>query len=206
MCRHVSIWGFQNRVCLSVCLSICLETEKRNHPGFLNINPTVVIDTSMERSSRVIHHGKLETQKFDFFFKKVRILTYDEELKSHSLRQYQSYIGNWYTIGKVFTSSYYSMETQKFDFFQKSLKFEFWLVLTSWNHLSFVNISLTLVIETSMERSHNSYCDVAKARKNTSVRRHFPKLYMGSVAVHFRCSLSTMEATSLYLLPPNKFY
>ena len=30
---------------------------------------------------------------------------------------------------------------------------EFWLVLKSWNHLSFVNISPTLVIDTSMERS-----------------------------------------------------
>ena len=46
------------------------------------------------------------------------------------------------------------METQKFDFFfQKSLKFEFWLLTKSWNHLSFVNISPTLVIDTSMERS-----------------------------------------------------
>ena len=38
-------------------------------------------------------------------------------------------------------------------FFQKSSKFEFWLVLKSWNNLSFVNISPTLVIDTSMERS-----------------------------------------------------
>ena len=47
------------------------------------------------------------------------------------------------------------METQKFDFFffQKSSKFEFWLLTKSWNHLSFVNISSTLVIDTSMERS-----------------------------------------------------
>ena len=46
------------------------------------------------------------------------------------------------------------MPNQKFDFFfQKSSKFEFWLVLKSWNNLSFVNISLTLVIDTSMERS-----------------------------------------------------
>ena len=49
---------------------------------------------------------------------------------------------------------YYTMETQKFDFFfQKSSKFEFWLLTKSWNHLSFVNISPTLVIDTSMERS-----------------------------------------------------
>ena len=49
---------------------------------------------------------------------------------------------------------YYTMETQKFDFFfQKSLKFEFWLLTKSWNHLSFVNISPTLVIDTSIEWS-----------------------------------------------------
>ena len=46
----------------------------------------------------------METQKFDFFFKKVRILTFDKELKSPRLRR-------------------------------------------------FVNISPTLVIDTSMERS-----------------------------------------------------
>ena len=44
------------------------------------------------------------------------------------------------------------METQKFDFFCWSSKFEFWLLTKSWNHLSFVNISPTLVIDTSMER------------------------------------------------------
>ena len=36
---------------------------------------------------------------------------------------------------------------------QKSSKFEFWLVTNSWNNLSFVNISATLVIDTSMEKS-----------------------------------------------------
>ena len=46
------------------------------------------------------------------------------------------------------------METQKFEFFfQNSLKFEFWFLTKSWNHHSFVNISPTLVIDTSMERS-----------------------------------------------------
>ena len=38
-------------------------------------------------------------------------------------------------------------------FFQKSLKFEFWFLTKSWNHLSFVNISPTLVIDASMEWS-----------------------------------------------------
>ena len=96
-CRHVSIWGFQNRVCLSVCL----HPEKRNHHSFVNISPTLVIDASMERSSRVLQHGNPKI---------------------------------WF-------------------FFQKSLKFEIWLLTKSWNHLSFVNISPTLVIDTSMEWS-----------------------------------------------------
>ena len=48
---------------------------------------------------------------------------------------------------------YYNIETQKFEKKQKSSKFEFWFVTKSWNHLSFVNISPTLVIDTSMERS-----------------------------------------------------
>ena len=72
-----------------------------NHLSFVNISPTLVIDTSMERSSRVLQHGN----------PKIRI------------------------------------------FFQTSSKFEFWLVTKSWNHPSFVNISPTLVIDTSMERS-----------------------------------------------------
>ena len=67
VCRHVSIWGFQNPVCLSVCLSICPYPEKRNHHSFVNISPTIVIDTSMERSSRVLRHGN---PKIGFFFQK----------------------------------------------------------------------------------------------------------------------------------------
>ena len=57
VCRHVSIWGFQNRV--------CLYHEKRNHPGFVNIRLTLVIGTSMERSSRELQHG---TPKIWFLF------------------------------------------------------------------------------------------------------------------------------------------
>ena len=61
MCRHVSVWGFQNRV----SLSICPYPEKRNHRIFVNISPTIVIDTSMDRSSRVLQHGNI---KICFFF------------------------------------------------------------------------------------------------------------------------------------------
>ena len=69
-------------VCLSVRLSICPYPEKRNYPGFVNINPTLVIDTLMERSSRVLQHGnpKIEKKKSKKF--EIQILTCDEELKS----------------------------------------------------------------------------------------------------------------------------
>ena len=41
-----------------------------NHHSFVNISPTLVIDTSIEWSSRVLHHGNPEMWKF---FKKFEI-------------------------------------------------------------------------------------------------------------------------------------
>ena len=68
-CFHVRIpkpcLSVRLSVCLSVRLSICPYPEKRNHHSFVNISPTLVIDTSMERSSRVLHHGN---PKIWFFF------------------------------------------------------------------------------------------------------------------------------------------
>ena len=107
----------------------------------------------MKRSSRVLQHGN---PKIWFFFSKkfkIRILTCAEELKSPQLRYYQSYIGNWCINRKVFTSTTAWEPKNLFFFFQKSLKFKFWFVPKSWNHPSFVTISPTLVIDTSMERS-----------------------------------------------------
>ena len=43
--------------------------EKRNRPGFVNISPILVIDTSTERSSQVLQH---ENQEIWFYFQKVR--------------------------------------------------------------------------------------------------------------------------------------
>ena len=99
-CFHVRI----PKPCLSVCPSVCPHPEKRNHHSFVNISPTLVIDASMERSSRVLQHGNPKI---------------------------------WF-------------------FFQKRLKFEIWLLTKSWNHLSLVDISPTLVIDTSMERYSRS--------------------------------------------------
>ena len=49
---HVSnIYGFLMRI-PKLCLSVCPYPEKRNHHSFVNISPTLVIDTSTERSSR----------------------------------------------------------------------------------------------------------------------------------------------------------
>ena len=50
VCRHASIRGIRNRVCLSV--------PRENSPSFVNISPIVVIDSSMERFTQVLHHGK----------------------------------------------------------------------------------------------------------------------------------------------------
>ena len=64
------------------CPSVCPHPEKRYHHNFVNISPTLVIDTSMERSSRVLHHGN---PKIWFFFSKkfeIRNLSFDEELIS----------------------------------------------------------------------------------------------------------------------------
>ena len=105
-CFHVRIPKPCLSVCpsvhLSVCPSVCPHPEKRYHHSFVNISPTLVIDTSMERSSRVLHHGN---PKIWFFF-------------------------------------FLIVRNSNFDF----------LITKSWNHLSFVNISPTLVIDTSMER------------------------------------------------------
>ena len=57
-----------------VRLSICPYPEKRYHPSFVNISPTLVIDTSMERSSRVLHHGN---PKIWFFFSKKFEIVFD---------------------------------------------------------------------------------------------------------------------------------
>ena len=98
VCRHVSMWGFQNPVCLSV----------------------------------------------------------PREKKTPWLRQYQSYISNWYINRKVFMSTK-AWKPKNLNLFSKKFEIEFWplfwLVLKSWNHLSFVNISSTLVNDTRMERS-----------------------------------------------------
>ena len=49
------------------CLSVCPHPEKRNNHSLVNISPTLVIDASMGRSSRVLQHGN---PKIWFFLSK----------------------------------------------------------------------------------------------------------------------------------------
>ena len=123
-----------------------LLTNSWNQLSFVNISPTLVIDTSMERSSWVLHHGNPEMRNF---FQKVWnwlnwILSVPwvsvcREKKSPWLRQYQSYISNWYVNGKVFTSTT-TWEPKNLIFSFKKvrnwIRLVFWLVLKSWNHSS----------------------------------------------------------------------
>ena len=155
VCRHVSIWGFQNRVCLSVRPSvrpsICPYTEKRNHPSSVNVSLTLLIDASMERSSRVLHHGN---PKIWIFFQKSSKF---EFWLSTKIWNHYSFVNIGHTL-VIDTSMERSLRVLRYRnpkiwiFFQGSSKFEFWLSTKSWNHYSFVNISSTLVIDTSMER------------------------------------------------------
>ena len=61
------------------------------------------------------------------------------EKKSPWLRQYQSYVSNWYVNRKVFTSTR-KWESKNLIFFFKKvrnwIRLVFWLVLKSWNHSS----------------------------------------------------------------------
>ena len=105
-----------------------LLTKSWNHLSFVNISPTLVIDTSMEWSSRVLHHGNPEMWNFfkKFEIDKIEFCPYPEfpyaEKKTPWLRQYQSYMSNSYVNGKVFMSTTAWEPKKLIFFFQKSLK------------------------------------------------------------------------------------
>ena len=101
----------------------------------------------------------METQKSAILFaKKVRnwILTCPQSLNHISFVNISStmYISNWFDASKERSLRVLQHGNPKtWFFFQKKSKIEFWLVLKSWNHLSFVYMSPIMVIDTSMERS-----------------------------------------------------
>ena len=101
----------------SEIVSVCPYPEKINRPGFVNISPTLVIDTSMERSTRVLHHGNQKK----FFSEKVEIkfwlvLKCWNHLSFVNISP-TSYTSNWYMNGKVFTCITAWEPPQKMIFF-----------------------------------------------------------------------------------------
>ena len=106
---------------------IRILTKSWNHLSSVNISPTLVIDTSMERSSRVIQHGNPKIWIFfkDFEIDKIEFCrSVRREKKSPWLRRYQSYISNWYVNGKFFTSTT-TWELKNLIFFSKKFEIEF---------------------------------------------------------------------------------
>ena len=131
---------------------ICFLTKSWNHLSFVNFSPTLVIDPLMERSSRVLHHGN---PKIGFYFQESSKFEFWLLMKSWN---HLSFVNISPTlvidISMERSSRVLHHGNPKIGFyFQESSKFEFWLLMKSWNHLSFVNISPTLVIDTSMEWS-----------------------------------------------------
>ena len=144
------MFPYEDSKTVSVRPSVCPHPEKRNPLSFVNISPTLVIDASMERFLRVLHNGD---PKIWFFFPK----KFEIWLLAKSWNQL-----NFVDISPTLVIDT-SMERSSrvlhhgnpkiWILFQKSLKFGIWLLTKSWNHLSFVNLSPILVINTSMERS-----------------------------------------------------
>ena len=99
-CFHMRIPNPCLSVWPSVCLSVCPHPEKRYHHSFVNISPTIVIDTSMERFSRVLHHGN---PKIGFFFQKSSKFEFWLLTKSWnhlSFVNISPYISNWHINGR----------------------------------------------------------------------------------------------------------
>ena len=145
----------------SKTLSVCPYPEKWNHHSFVNISPTLVIDASMERSSRVLQHGN---PKIWFLVWNSNNMKFKFEIQTFLTKSWNhlSFVNISPTL-VIDTSMERSLRVLQHGnskiwiFYSKKFKIEFWLVFwlvpKSWNHLSFVNISPTLVIDTSMERS-----------------------------------------------------
>ena len=145
------MFPYEDSKSVSVCPSVCPHPEKRYHHSFVNISPTLVIDTSMERSSRVLHHGNPKIWIFVQKSSKFEICLLTKSWNHLSFVNISPTLVIDTSMGRFSRVLHHGNPKIGF-FFQKSSKFEFWLLTKSWNHLSFVNISPTLVIDTSMGR------------------------------------------------------
>ena len=133
-------------------------TTSWNHLSFVNISTTLVIDTSMEWSSRVLTTPW--KPKNVNFFQKVRnrrnwILSVPRvsvcrDKKSPWLRQYQSYISNWYVNGKVFTSTT-TWEPKNLIFFKFEIEFDLYFDFC-WRAKINIQVGLTYMSTSGMHR------------------------------------------------------
>ena len=92
VCRHVSMWGFQNHVCPEK-KSPYLRPYQFYSSSNWYINGKVSTSTTAWKPKNWIFFQ----EKFE-----IRILTCDEELNSPYLRPYQSLCSNWCMNGRVF--------------------------------------------------------------------------------------------------------
>ena len=140
----------------SKTVSVCPHPEKRNRHSFVNVSPTLVIDASMERSSRVLHHGN---PKIWFFFFKFEfwLLTKSRNHLSFVNISPTLVIDTW----MEWSSRVLRHGNPKMWIFFKKFKIdeiEFcpypeFPYSEKRNRPGFVNVSPTLVIDTSTERS-----------------------------------------------------
>ena len=106
-CFHVRI----PKPCLFICLSV--PPEKRSHHSFVNISPTLVIDTSMERSSRELQQWNPKI--WFFFFQKCPKLNFDSCWRSEITLASSISVLRWYLIHQwKGLHKYYNMENMKF--------------------------------------------------------------------------------------------
>ena len=131
-------------------------TKSWNHLSFVNISPTLVIDTSMERSSWVattpwkpknVNCFQKVGNQWNWILSVPRVCVRREK-KSPWLRQYQSYISNWYVNRKVF-HEYYNMGTKNLIFFSRKFEFEFDLC---WIAEINIQVGLTYMSTSGMHR------------------------------------------------------
>ena len=123
----------------SKTVSVCPYPEKRNHHSFFNISPTLVIDTlvidtSMERSSQVLHHGNpkiwiffQKSSKFKFWLStlcQLPTLVIDTSMERSSRVIQHGSIKIWFKKNQnwILVCFYFKFEI------------EFWLVPKRWNH------------------------------------------------------------------------
>ena len=113
-----------------------------NNLSFVNISPTLVIDSSMERSSRVLQHGN---PKIWIFFKEVRNSNFDFRQRAEIILASSISALHWYINGK--RSSRVLQHGNIKIWFKKirnwiwlvfyfKFEIEFWLVPKRWNHSS----------------------------------------------------------------------